>query len=116
MSVCDRIDGRRPRSRRGILRRTRNLRMRPFTDRVEVPIPNWGLAGGFDPRANRYLRPIEGVRLSVYYNALSGAEFQPRNGIPRNQRPIDRLGVSIPNCGHINNSDARAESYAQFFG
>ncbi|MQL82996.1 hypothetical protein Taro_015474 [Colocasia esculenta] len=30
------------------------LRMRPFTDRVEVPILNWGLAGGSDPRRCPY--------------------------------------------------------------
>ncbi|MQM23422.1 hypothetical protein Taro_056486 [Colocasia esculenta] len=47
-------------------RRTGNLRMRPFTDRVEVSILNWGLAGGFDPRANKYPHPTGGVRQSVY--------------------------------------------------
>ncbi|MQM22639.1 hypothetical protein Taro_055695 [Colocasia esculenta] len=47
-------------------RPTGNLRMRPFTDRVEVPILNWGLEGGSDPRANKYPRPTGGLRQSVY--------------------------------------------------
>ncbi|MQL86820.1 hypothetical protein Taro_019353 [Colocasia esculenta] len=39
--------------------------MRPFTDRVEVPILNWGLAGGSDPRANKYPRPTGGAFSTV---------------------------------------------------
>ncbi|MQM15662.1 hypothetical protein Taro_048609 [Colocasia esculenta] len=35
--------------------------MRPFTDQVKVPILNWGLAGGSDPRANKYPRPTGGL-------------------------------------------------------
>ncbi|MQM04009.1 hypothetical protein Taro_036796 [Colocasia esculenta] len=48
--------------------------MRPSIDRVEVPILNWGLAGGSDPRANKYPRPTggggnkpEGVTISAMF-------------------------------------------------
>ncbi|MQM22086.1 hypothetical protein Taro_055134 [Colocasia esculenta] len=77
VSVCDRIDGLRPRSRRGILRRTGNLRMRPFSDRVEVSILNWGLAGGSDPRAYRYLRLIEGYGCRCTITHAPGRNFGP---------------------------------------
>ncbi|MQM21447.1 hypothetical protein Taro_054487 [Colocasia esculenta] len=35
--------------------------MLPSGDRVEVPTPNWGLAGHFDRRANKYPRPTHRV-------------------------------------------------------
>ncbi|MQL72315.1 hypothetical protein Taro_004638 [Colocasia esculenta] len=40
-------------------RRTGNIRMRPFADRVEVSILNWGLAGGSDRWANKYPHPTQ---------------------------------------------------------
>ncbi|MQM09349.1 hypothetical protein Taro_042218 [Colocasia esculenta] len=87
--------------------------MRPFTHRVEVPIPNWGHAGGSDPSGEQISASDRRVQLSVYYNALSVGEFRRRNRIPRNQCHIDRLRVPIPNCGLISNSDNRVESYTR---
>ncbi|MQL88266.1 hypothetical protein Taro_020816 [Colocasia esculenta] len=62
--------------------------MRPFTDRVEVPILNLGLAGGSDPRANKYPRPTggggkkpEGVTISAMFGhpyPLPGEEISRR--------------------------------------
>ncbi|MQM17787.1 hypothetical protein Taro_050765 [Colocasia esculenta] len=54
-----------------------------------------GPRGWFRPPGEQISVSDRRVRRSVYYNALSGAEFRPRNGIPQNQRPIDHLGVGI---------------------
>ncbi|MQL98168.1 hypothetical protein Taro_030871 [Colocasia esculenta] len=51
--------------------------MRSFTDQVEVSIPNWGLAGGSDPRVNRYLRPIEGYGCRCTITHAPGRNFGP---------------------------------------
>ncbi|MQL81579.1 hypothetical protein Taro_014047 [Colocasia esculenta] len=51
--------------------------MRPFTDRVEVPILNWGLAGGSDLRANKYLRPTGGYGSRCTSTHAPGANLGP---------------------------------------
>ncbi|MQL69914.1 hypothetical protein Taro_002220 [Colocasia esculenta] len=53
-AACDRAPG------EEFGRRTGNLRMRPFSDRVKVRTLNWGLAGGYEPRANKYPRTTGG--------------------------------------------------------
>ncbi|MQM23107.1 hypothetical protein Taro_056169 [Colocasia esculenta] len=65
--------------------------MRPFTDRVEVPILNWGLAGGSDPRANKYLRPTGGgVRMLTHR--------QPATAFP--ERKLG-AGPEISECNRL---------------
>ncbi|MQL78754.1 hypothetical protein Taro_011191 [Colocasia esculenta] len=51
--------------------------MRPFTDQVEVPILNWGLAGGSDPRANKYPRPTGGYGSRCTSTDAPGGNFCP---------------------------------------
>ncbi|MQM23716.1 hypothetical protein Taro_056783 [Colocasia esculenta] len=51
--------------------------MRLFTDRVEVPILNWGLAGGSDPRANKYPRPTGGYGSRCTSTHVPGENFGP---------------------------------------
>ncbi|MQL84187.1 hypothetical protein Taro_016671 [Colocasia esculenta] len=51
--------------------------MRPFTDWIEGPIPNWGLAGGSDPRADRYPRLIEGYGCRCTITHAPGWNFGP---------------------------------------
>ena len=106
-----------------------------------MPILNWGLISDSDNRGKRYARLSEGVfvcdrigslrprsrrgiwapdrkspNATIYRPGRSAdSELGPQNGIPRNQRLVDRLRVPIPNWCHVSDSDARAESYAQFF-
>ncbi|MQM00584.1 hypothetical protein Taro_033321 [Colocasia esculenta] len=49
--------------------------MRPATDRVEVPILNWGLAGYFDPQANKYPGPTGGGKFGP------GTEFSETSAL-----------------------------------
>ncbi|MQL82668.1 hypothetical protein Taro_015151 [Colocasia esculenta] len=52
--------------------------MRPFTDRVEVSILNWGLAGGSYSRANKYPRPTGGYGSRCTSTHAPGGNFGPR--------------------------------------
>ncbi|MQM07003.1 hypothetical protein Taro_039834 [Colocasia esculenta] len=74
--------------------------MRPFTDWVEVPILNWGLAGGSDPRANKYLHPTGGYDSRCTSTHALGGILAPE---PKELGITFRTGIGIAYVTTIRN-------------
>ncbi|MQM21255.1 hypothetical protein Taro_054292 [Colocasia esculenta] len=84
-------------------RRTENLRMRPFTDRVDVTTLNWGLTGGSDLRANKYPRPTRGYGSRCTITHAPGGILAP-----------ERNSAKLAPCRPSRSADSKLWSHKRF--